>query len=565
MKKTVLGSIAAAAVLLAALYLGYLWFFCRIYVPAGYMGVVTAKTGDAPAPGTILVEKGQKGIRREVLAEGRHFFDPIVYEVRVVPAVTIPLGKIGIITSKVGRELPPGEVIAPNRESKGVWRDPLGPGLYRLNPEGYDVEIVDAVNIPIGYVGVVTGQTGKAPRPGEFAADGEKGVRKDVLQPGLYYINRYAWQVNIFEVGMNQVTMSAGNNGSAVSARTRLNTANNALQQMETQTLNFQSQLRKEVAEKRMRFDRDARSARPMALSSGAPGAPGAPRGLRKSKAELSDAAQIFGLSRAVEFPSRDGFKVTLDMTLEFELMPENIARVYLLFGDLPQVVEKIIVPQVLSVSRLKGSTYRAQDFIMGEGRETFQLDLRKELAKVLASKHILVHNAIIRNVEIPGNILSPIQAVSLAREQNLTNVSLQERAKKEAELNTETELIDQRRREVEQETRKLTAQIAAEREQEIAGIRAETALSVANIRLKQATIEATTRQLLGEARVKADFLRNHEAAQGGVLKSRALGPGAFAEFRMIEALNPKVRTSVIYAGPGTLWTDLKNGTVPVK
>ena len=67
-------------------------------------------------------------------------------------------------------------------------------------------------------------------------------------------------------------------------------------------------------------------------------------------------------------------------MTVEFELMPENLAKIYLLYGDLPQVVEKIILPQVLSVSRLKGSSYRAQDFIMGEGRETFQYDLSQVL-----------------------------------------------------------------------------------------------------------------------------------------------------------------------------------------
>ena len=44
------------------------------------------------------------------------------------------------------------------------------------------------------------------------------------------------------------------------------------------------------------------------------------------------------------------------------------------------QTFLKIILPQVLSVSRMKGSSYRAQDFIMGEGRETFQYDLSQVL-----------------------------------------------------------------------------------------------------------------------------------------------------------------------------------------
>ena len=509
------------------------------------MAVVTAKSGREPRVGSILVEEGEKGIRREVLAEGRHFLNPIQYDVEIVPAVSIPLGKVGIVTAKVGRELPPGEIIAPDRESKGVWRDVLGPGLYRLNPEGYQIEIADAVNIPVGYVGVVTSQTGREPAPGNFAGPGEKGVLKDILQPGLYYLNRYAYQVNVIEIGMNQVTMSAGSNESVVAARTRLNSANDALGALEAQTLNFQNEQRLKTLKRAVKKTSAA--------------------GRKQAADNITQEAEIFGVSRAVEFPSRDGFKVTLDMTVEFELMPGNVAKIYLLYGDLPQVVEKIILPQVLSVSRMKGSSYRAQDFIMGEGRETFQHDLRQELEKTLAGKNIIVHNAIIRNVEIPLNILSPIRAVSLAKEQNLTNVSMQETAKKLAELNIETQLIDQRRREVEQETKKLVAQTGAERDQAVAELKAETELAVADIRLKRSEIIARTARLKGETEVKTKFLVKNEEAQGELLKAEALGgPGKLGDLKLVESLNPKVETRIIYAGPGTLWTDLKNGALPL-
>lgn len=526
-------------------YLSFEWLFCRFYVPPGYMAVVTAKSGREPRVGSILVEEGEKGIRREVLAEGRHFLNPIQYDVEIVPAVSIPLGKVGIVTAKVGRELPPGEIIAPDRESKGVWRDVLGPGLYRLNPEGYQIEIADAVNIPVGYVGVVTSQTGREPAPGNFAGPGEKGVLKDILQPGLYYLNRYAYQVNVIEIGMNQVTMSAGSNESVVAARTRLNSANDALGALEAQTLNFQNEQRLKTLKRAVKKTSAA--------------------GRKQAADNITQEAEIFGVSRAVEFPSRDGFKVTLDMTVEFELMPGNVAKIYLLYGDLPQVVEKIILPQVLSVSRMKGSSYRAQDFIMGEGRETFQHDLRQELEKTLAGKNIIVHNAIIRNVEIPLNILSPIRAVSLAKEQNLTNVSMQETAKKLAELNIETQLIDQRRREVEQETKKLVAQTGAERDQAVAELKAETELAVADIRLKRSEIIARTARLKGETEVKTKFLVKNEEAQGELLKAEALGgPGKLGDLKLVESLNPKVETRIIYAGPGTLWTDLKNGALPL-
>ena len=59
------------------------------------------------------------------------------------------------ILSKTGKELAAGEILAPDDDSKGVWRRVLGPGTYRLNPEGYDIRVLDAINIPIGYAGVV--------------------------------------------------------------------------------------------------------------------------------------------------------------------------------------------------------------------------------------------------------------------------------------------------------------------------------------------------------------------------------------------------------------------------
>ena len=105
---------------LAAAYGAWLWCCCRVYVPAGKMAIVTAKTGDPLPPGAILAEEGQKGVRREPLAEGRHFINPITHDWRIVPVVTIPAGSVGVVTSKTGKELPSGEILAPDKDSKGV-------------------------------------------------------------------------------------------------------------------------------------------------------------------------------------------------------------------------------------------------------------------------------------------------------------------------------------------------------------------------------------------------------------------------------------------------------------
>jgi len=213
------------------------------------------------------------------------------------------------------------------------------------------------------------------------------------------------------------------------------------------------------------------------------------------------DASAALSLDQVVEFPSRDGFEISLDMTVEFELLPENIAAIYQSYGDLPAVVDNIIMPQILSVSRLKGSAYRAKDFIVGEGREQFQNDLKETLARTLGNKRIVIHNALIRHVNVPMEILDPIQQASIAAEQNLTNKEKQNTARKQAELNTEQGLIEQRREQVAQETEKLKAEVAADREKQVAEIGAEGQKQVAEIRKETAAVRADKVRTLARPR----------------------------------------------------------------
>src|SRR5205823_11546161 len=123
--------------------------------------------------------------------------------------------KIGIVTSKVGNNLPEGEFLAKPGE-KGIWRNVLGAGKYRFNPVGYQIDIVDALSVPIGYVGVVTSLSGEQAPEEKFAQAGQKGVRADILQPGLYYVNSHEFKVDIVEVGVNQVSLLGGKQGGNV-------------------------------------------------------------------------------------------------------------------------------------------------------------------------------------------------------------------------------------------------------------------------------------------------------------------------------------------------------------
>ena len=541
-----------------------IWCFCRVYVPAGHMAVVTAKTGRPLPPGRILAEPGEKGVQRVPLAEGRHFLNPINNDWKIVRAVTIPAGSIGIVTSKTGKELAPGEILAPDDDSKGVWRRVLGPGTYRLNPEGYDVRTVSAINIPVGYVGVVTSLTGRPAAQGQFAGTGEKGVLEKILQPGLYYVNPRAYQVDVVEVGMNQVSI-VGKSGTVVLTKAQAASAN-GLAELQENTLNAQNIRRENYMDSNSDLGILSKRQAERRVAAGAKNAKAA-----KIKAAAAPApSQIsesvaFGMSQFVQFPSSDGFAIMLDMTVEFELMPEHISRIYMLYGDLPAVVSKIILPQILSVSRMKGSGYKAREFIDGEGRQKFQKEMTDELVKILGEKRILVRNAIVRHVEVPGDILTPIQETSVAKEQDLTNQTEQKTAKKQALLNTEIAMVDQLRRETEQETEKITATIAANMKKDVAEIAASAQLKVAEINLEAAKVRAEITRTKGEAEANAKFLVENEEALGAKRRASAFQtPGTLADMEFVKSLNPDVSIRVLHSGEGTMWTDLKGAAISV-
>ncbi len=542
---------AVIALLVCVLAEGvWLWGFCRFYVGPNEMAIITAKNGEPLEPGQILAREGQKGIREATLAEGRHFLNPVFYQWEIVGVTLIEPGKVGIVTSKVGNKLAEGEFIA-ERGLKGIWRSVLGPGKYRMNPHGYNIEIVDAISIPIGYAGVITSLSGEQAENGRFAGEKEKGVRRDVLQPGLYYVNPKEYKVDVLEIGINQVSL-LGRSGGKVVTKARQLGSNEALNVLQSAVLEKQEAKRQDYFSKRSSSvqPQKMKTGKQVDFDKGKPLAAPAPAPLEEGEMSLTE---------LVSFPSRDGFQISLDMTVEFELSPETIADNFRRYGDLPAVVDKIIMPQITSISRNKGSEYRAKDFIVGEGREKFQNDITVSLEQTLGAKGIKVYNALIRHVEVPDEIREPIQQASIAVEQDLTNKERQNTARKEAELNTEMSLIKQRGEQVQQETEKLKAEIAADLGKQVAEIQGETLKKAADIKKLTAAIAADKVRVLGQAKASALQKVDGERANGLRLKTAVFNdPAAYVQWRFADSLNPAMKLNIIHSGEGTLWTDLE-------
>jgi regulator of protease activity HflC (stomatin/prohibitin superfamily) len=188
----------------------FIWFFCRIEPRADQIAVLIKKTGKNLPDGAIIApDSKHKGIQADVLAEGRYFENPYIWSWKIAKITDIPAGKLGVKTRLYGKALPAGEIIAGEGE-KGIVREPLRPGKYRINPYAYYVEQFDAQSIRPGHVGVVTSLIGKDVlsdgdlpddmRNAFLVGDGMKGVEAAVLDPGTYYLNPY--EVAVVEVNL---------------------------------------------------------------------------------------------------------------------------------------------------------------------------------------------------------------------------------------------------------------------------------------------------------------------------------------------------------------------------
>jgi hypothetical protein len=179
-----------------------LWNTFFVYVEPNHMLLFISKSGDPLTGGQVLAKAGQKGVLEDVYGEGWHFVMPIVYTTQVKPNQVVPSGQVGIVTSLTGDAPEKGRVLA-ERHERGIWREVLMPGSYRLNPEGYKVEVVPMVKVEPGFIGIK--------RRLLVASDGDvEGIQEGVLAPGIYPINTKEFEVVSRDIGIYQTTFHAG-------------------------------------------------------------------------------------------------------------------------------------------------------------------------------------------------------------------------------------------------------------------------------------------------------------------------------------------------------------------
>jgi regulator of protease activity HflC (stomatin/prohibitin superfamily) len=400
--------------LVAALVFGaWFWMFWVIHVPPRSMLVVTRSFGASNPDanryrvvpyGELELDDGRRisgvqGVLEEVYGEGYYAFNPFLYKTEVLrDALTeVRVGQVGVLTSLSGLQLPEGQFLVdqPGR-FKGTLRQVLPPGRYRINPYAYRIEILPATIVEQGYVGVVTSQTGRS-ESGDgdrLAESGEMGVMREVLQPGLYYLNPREYKVTRVEVGFREHSISG------------------------------------------------------------------------------------------IRFPSRDGYPIECDVTVIWGIHPENAPYIVKNIGASDDEIKQRVIDQVVqSATRNMGGEYDAATLVSGEGRtlfvEQFTEQLRKECQ---VGNRIDILNGLIRRIIVPQEIRKPIQEQQIQREreetlkqQNATQVLRNDLQR----VQSDVELIV---KVTEAETTKIIAQRREEGLKKAATIRAEAEARIAAV-----------------------------------------------------------------------------------
>jgi len=519
-------------------WLVWKWGFTRVYVGPEQALVITSKFGRPLPPDQIAVPHGQegvyKGLQEAVRGPGRYFINPVEYTTEIVDQVHIPAGEpqkwdwtpdgvlkdksvapmIGLVTSLQGKNPEAGQEVV-DEGYKGIQREVLTPGTYKINPHVMRVDVIPAVVVPPGSVGVVTrliGEqgvvtsarlseirakttapttAGSMPPPGDdsrrnvpsrlIVGANQRGILHDVLQPGIYYLNPRVYKVTVVPIGYDSIALEHPN-----------------------------SQIR---------------------------------------------------------FYSSDGYLVEADFTVVWGRSPMEAPNIVANIGDTDLVRKNVLEPAMKAACQNEGAKYTAKELIQGTTRSQFQDDLSHSLEKQVGSRNIHVLLALVRNITVKDSsgkdqtdgLIATIQRANIEVEVQLTNVQRTATEKKRAELQQALKLVDVARETVAADTKVKVANLMAEGQKKAAEIDAQREVDVAAIELQMAQLDAQRTQILGKAAADVEKLKREAEAKGAKMMVDALGsPQAYNQYIFAKNFEPR-DLKLIFAGPGTFWTDLKS------
>jgi regulator of protease activity HflC (stomatin/prohibitin superfamily) len=446
----------------------------------------------------------------------------------------VETGQEAILIRRVGLDLDPEMEVAPEPKDgttyyKGVQaggknNGVLTEGRYFYNPFLWNWEIVPQFVVPDGKVGIRIALSGDDLPAGQVLAEpGEKGILREVLKPGRYPYNIYAETIELHD----PVTIPAGFRGVVTNLAGRIPKNPNVFL-VEPGERGVQS----ETLEPATYYI--------------------TPYETRISKVDCRSKRFNLNQGSEMDFLSSDGFAITLDGVVEFRVLPDKVADVFVKYnendnGDAidEEIISKIITPESRSLCRIGGSKLSGGQFISGEEREKFQRDLVKHLTENCKKQGIEILAVAITSIQPPEEIAMPVRAREVAKQQLAQYNQEKIQQDSEALLKVQEVLADQKKLLVEAEQAVVEKTTKSEQEQKVAVTLASQKLKVAETTLEAAKDKASA--ITAKARADADVIRFNNAAEVAGLAARVSAFGgdgsALARNILVGKLAPGFRS----------------------
>lgn len=467
----------------------------RIDVPAKHFAVLTRKTGDdltndqEISPDATLKEAVHKGLQREVLPEGRYFYNCYNWDWEIYPMVEIPADSMGVRIRMYGEDLPPGDFMSTSEKHKGIIEEVLKPGRYAINAIVIDrvsketigrprnksdyIEIIELWKpkvIPAGYKGIVTNLAGPMPEdPNQLlVAANHRGPQEATLDEGTYYLNPYTIRINAIDTRSLRFDLSEGGD---------------------------------------MMFP--SKDGFPITLD-----------GVIEFRVIPETAAQTY---------------VTYNDDSNDKVGSTAIAE---------EIINKVIMPNARAFCRLRGSNTSAREFIGGETRAAFQEEFQKKITETCKEQGIEIVQALITTITPPEAIAGPLRdrEIAVQKKGQYKQETLQK--EQEAVLATETALIEQKKDLVTADREIIKKITLAKQEQGVALEQAERDKEVAQEELEAAKDQALA--ILAKTRAEAAVIgfENIADAAGWKRSVEAFGGdgSGFGRYVLYQKLAPGFR-----------------------
>jgi regulator of protease activity HflC (stomatin/prohibitin superfamily) len=449
--------------------------------------------------------------------------------------IEVGTGEQAVLVRLTGLDLEPDMELAPPPKGgvyyKGVQaggpnNGVLTEGRYFYNPYVWNWEIMPQFVVPQGKIGIRIALVGEdLPAGHALAEPGQKGIiRGQALKPGRYPYNPYAETIETHD----PITVPAGYRGVLTLLAGREPKDPNVFlvedgeRGVQTQTLEPGTYFLNPYEKLVSLID------------------------CRSQRFNLGDE------TGGTEFLSSDGFPVSLDGAVEFRVLPERAAEVFVKYneeheglGIKDQIIAKIITPESRSICRIGGSKLTGGQFISGTNREVFQRELIKSLTENCKKQGVEILAVAITSILPPEEIAGPVRQREVAKQELSQFVQERLQQVSEAQLKVQQILADQKRLLVEAEQLVVQKTTKAEEEQQVAVTLAEQKFAVSKTELEATVDQAAAIRAKAEADAEVIRFNNKAELAGLAARVQAFGGdgAALAQNILVGKLAPAFRS----------------------